>query len=264
MILGGFLLIFIILSLTIGGNETAKSVVTLMLNGAVLAINVFAVYLGLNPIFSTAIACALMGIISLFFQNGYNKKTLVAFISVASVVFVLVIFAYWIIVNWNLQGFPLGQVSIRESNGYNGEIGISMVLVQVATLLIILEGALIDTSVSVVSAMEEVRGHREGDILKSEEKSDNSFSGISIRELYDSGLNVGRNILSSTVNTLFFIFIGQNFVFFAYYKNDYTLESVLNSKALIQPTLGIIICAIGCIAVIPVTAFLGSRMLKNK
>ncbi len=248
MIILTFILIFVILCLAIGGDNTAKSIISLSGNALVLTAIVLAIVIGVNPLAVGIIGCILMTGISLFYQNGLNSKTLAAGAALLCVMAVMAWVGYLLIVYGNLQGFPPGQNEIRASNGYEENIGVSMVLVEAATLMIILEGALVDTALSVSSAMYEVKRHSKD---------------IGMREFFEAGMSVGRNILNSTVNTLFFIFLGQNIVMLAYYESDFTLESFINSKALIEPLGGIILSAIGCILIIPVTTIISVRIFRN-
>lgn len=243
-----FNIIFIGLCLTIGGNKTAKSLVSLGGNMAILAACVSLIYIGVSPLFCGIVACVAIATVSLFYQNGVNRKTVTSFVSLISLLFVLGIVGYLLVVHSNLQGFPLGQNSIRESNGYSETIGISMVFVEMAVILIVLEGALVDTSLSVMTSIYEVYHQNKN---------------TSTIELFEAGMSVGRNILNSTVNTLFFIFLGQEIVFFAYYENDYTFLTLINSKALLQPVLEISLAAIGCVLIIPLTSYIGSFAIKR-
>ncbi|MCI5698158.1 MAG: YibE/F family protein [Clostridiales bacterium] len=240
--------LFVFGAITVGRDGTAKALIGIMGNVIVLISIIFFIWIGVSGWIAVIAGCVFMALISLFYQNGVNEKTKTAFLSVGIMMICLGVISYFVIKVGNLQGFPVGQFAIRESNGYLGNVGVDFLILQVGVVLIMLEGAMVDTSISVASSMEEVGFH----------------SSASKDELFRSGMAVGRGILSSTINTLFFIFLGQNLIFFLFFKNDYTWVSMLNSKVLAQELAGMLMCAIGCVSIIPVTAFIGSKFLERK
>lgn len=245
MIIAFFSIIFVGIALVIGRDNTAKALIGVLSNIIVLLVTVLGIWMGLNPWIVIIISCILMAVVCLFYQNEINQKTKTAFVSTGIMMILLGACSYYFVASGNLQGFPIGQYHIRESNGYLSNVGIDFKILQIGVVLIMLEGAMVDTSISVVAAMEEV-----SKVYKT-------------KYIFESGLAVGRDILNSTINTLFFIFLGQNLVFFLYYHNDYTITSMINSKILNQELTSMLICAIGCVLIIPITAFIGSVLLNK-
>lgn len=243
-----FAIIFTFSAIAIGRDGTAKALIGILGNIIVITALIFSVWMGINEWLAIIISCVLMTAISLFYQSENKQKNRIAAMSVLLMMVLLAGFSYLIIYLANLQGFPTGQVSIRPANGYKAEVGVNFFALQMGVVLIMLEGAMVDTAISVVSSMEEVTKHAE----------------LSARDLFNSGMAVGRGILSSTINTLFFIFLGQNLVFFIFFRNEFTVESMLNSKILSQELISMLISAIGCVSIIPVAAFLSSRYMNTK
>ena len=248
MTLSIFAIIFIFSAIAIGRDGTAKALIGILGNIIVITVLIFSIWMGINEWLAIAVSCVLMTAISLFYQSDNKRKNWIVAMSVLVMMIVLAAFSYIIIEAANLQGFPTGQVSIRPANGYKAEVGMDFFVLQMGVVLIMLEGAMVDTAISVVSSMEEIVRH----------------SHLKPSELFESGMAVGRGILSSTINTLFFIFLGQNLVFFIFFRNEFTVESMLNSKILSQELISMLISAIGCVSIIPVAAFLSSRYMNTK
>lgn len=248
MTLSIFAIIFIFSAIAIGRDGTAKAIIGIFGNIIVIILLIFSIWMGVNEWIAIITACVLMTAISLFYQSENKRKNWLVAMSVLVMMIVLGAFSYIIIETANLQGFPTGQVSIRPANGYKAEVGVNFFVLQMGVVLIMLEGAMVDTAISVVSSMEEIVRH----------------SHLKPSELFESGMAVGRGILSSTINTLFFIFLGQNLVFFIFFRNEFTVESMLNSKILSQELISMLISAIGCVSIIPVAAFLSSRYMNTK
>lgn len=241
--------IFIFLVFILGTDRTAKSIIALALNCAVLFGIMTIIQIGFNPIFTTFIGCILITAASLFFQNEVNTKTLTAALSVGIVLCILAFLIWFIVRHGNLQGFPIGEYNIRKTNGYSEKIGINMVSIQISVFVLILIGAIIDTSNSITSAVYEV--FRNNPRLTS-------------KEIYFSGLSMGRDILSSTTNTLFFIFMGEYMITFITYMEYYNFQALVNSKEFLQEIIGITISAIGCVIIIPIAALNCSIFFKSR
>ena len=110
-------------------------------------------------------------------------------------------------------------------------------------------GAIMDTAMAITSSLFEFNE------VKSE---------ITIKELIKMGFNVGRDILGTTVNTLFFATIGETMMIsILFMKNNYTFESVINSKEFFQNLFSLAISNIGCLLIIPISIFIGTYMLKG-
>lgn len=242
--------LFIILTITVGGDRTAKTSVTIGINGFILMLSVFFIYWGAPALLITLIASFLVICCTIFFQNERSVKTETAFISVLIIVLITTLLIFVFVYEGNLAGFPtLGEHKIRPSNGYEANIGMNMNMLQVAVILIALTGAIIDTAVAVTSGVYEV-------------KRNNPQLGKN--QLFMSGMRIGREIISSTVNTLFFIFAGEFLIMFVNFSMFYSFSMMINSKEFAQGSINILISAIGCILIIPVAAYLSGLMFTKK
>lgn len=240
--------VFIGLILLVGGDRTAKSLITLGFNAFVLLCTIFAINIGINPIISTIMSCIVISVITLFYQNEVNIKTKLAFISVVIVIAILFLMIFKLTSSSNIQGFPLDQLSVRDSNGYSRNINRNMLFIQISVVLMVFIGAIIDTALAVTSALYEVYHHN---------------PDLSKQKLFQSGIGIGRDILSSTVNTLFFIYIAEYLTLFIQFVNDYSFSQMINSKQFCQEFISISLSGIGCILIIPIAALLGAWFYKD-
>mgnify|MGYP001157862621 CR=1 FL=1 len=242
--------IYIILSLFIGGDRTSKALITLSVNLILLFLTVGAVFIGASPVVAALLSCLLITLNTLFYQNEVNPKTKAAFVSVIIIIALMLPLIYWLTTASAIYGFPVGQYTIRKSNGYEEAIGINMVCIQILVILIILIGAVIDNALSVTSSMYELY---------------QTNPAISRRELFASGMNIGKNILSSTVNTLFFIFMGEYFTLFILFMRYFTFQQMINSKEFAQQVITITVSGFGSILIIPAAALISCLFyLKEK
>lgn len=236
---------FVILVLLIGTEKMTQSLVTILLNMLIFFGILAAINYHVPPVIATVAGCALIFVTSVFYQNQVNEKTICTFCSVLIVVTLCAAFAYWICSYANLQGFPIGQYfNIKEANGYSANINANMLALQVAMTLIVMLGTAVDTSLSVSSALYEV--HRHNDDLGK-------------KELFRSGISVGRDIVSSSIHTLFFIFVAEYMTLFIYLIKYSTVAAAVNSKELAQQVIIITIAGIASVLVIPVTSFICAK-----
>lgn len=240
---------FILLVLLIGGDRTAKALVTLAGNAVLLAATVLAIYKGATPLLCTLFSCICVTLLTLFYQNEINQKTKTAFWAVLAVIVVLMAFLWYLGTVPSIQGFPVGQYEIRESNGYAPDIHINMCLLQIAALLTVLMGAIIDTALAVTSALYEVHANN---------------PRLNRSELFFSGISVGRDILGSTINTLFFIFMAEYVTLFLQFMEYYSFSQMVNSKEFAQEVISIAVCGIGCVLIIPIAALFGALAYSQK
>ena len=81
-------------------------------------------------------------------------------------------------------------------------------------------GAVLDMALTVTTSVYEVSIHK---------------PEMKLTELVESGMQIGREVIGTTVNTLLFAYLGESLLLFSYLKmQDYTLETLLNSKILFQ------------------------------
>lgn len=243
------LFIVVLMSLLTGGDRTAKSLITAAINILILAGAIFVMYLGLNPLISGFLSSVLISAVTIFYQNEINAKTKASFISVMVVVTISSILIFLLVQMGHIQGFSLiGDEKFRDTNGYGSNIGINMIFVQVVVFIIVLMGAVIDAAVAITSGTYEIAKLN---------------PNLSNHELFTSGTNIGQSILSSNVNTIFFVFAGEYMIMFVNYLSYYSLKTMINSKDFAQSTISITVTAIACVIIIPITSALAPRFFKK-
>ena len=188
--------------------------------------------------------------ITIFYQNEVNDKTRVAFIAVIVIAAVMLALIAVFVYGGHLQGMSfVGENKIRQSNGYSGDIGVDMFAIAILVMLWTLVGAIVDTAMAIVSGVYEIARHN---------------PEYEQRELILSGMKIGGSILSSTVNTLFFIFAGEYLILFINFSMYYSLEVMINSREFAEGIINIIISAVGCIAIIPAASCLAAYRFSKK
>ncbi|WP_456274833.1 YibE/F family protein [Bacillus sp. AK031] len=241
------------LMILIGGKKGARSFFALFLNFGVL---LFVLFLmndpNINPIILTLIACILISCISLFYISEYNIKTLTAFISTMATTGVLLFFILMLTEVSMIQGFS--EEEIEEIGAFSLFVGVDFVKIGASMVLMSTIGAIIDLSISISSPMREIHYHN---------------PAISRTELFKSGISIGRDILGTSTNTLFFAFFGGYMALLIWFKDlSYSIGDIVNSKVFSSEMIFIGSAGIGVALAIPITAWITAYYLvrteKNK
>ena len=239
------LIIFLVLLLLIGGDRGVVSLISIAGNLITFFIMIWLMAAGFNPFIVTFAGCLLVNSITLLYQNGKNIKTKSAFISVGIIMALLLFIVIFFSTNMHIEGLNEIEMVSEMSLYYSLITGVNMHSVSICMILIGLLGAVMDTAVSVSSGLYEVSSSKE----------------CTSKELFNSGMTIGKDILSTTVNTLYFAYIGEALMLLIYLKEyNYNFISILNSKAFLTDFTCIIFSMIGCLLIIPVTSYICSKL----
>lgn len=238
-------LILFILLLLVGRKQGLKTFLCFYMSYFLILIYIIFMGYGCNAIIMSLIICIIESLISLYLLNGYNTKTKSSFISISVVLIFMFIVILFIGKNANIQGFS--YESIESIGMFSLDINYNMTDVIIGMYLVCTIGTIIDTSISISSSVNEIY---------------ESNNKLSKKELYLSGMNIGRDILSTTINTLYFALIASFIAFFVWHRSE-MLEYVLNYKVFVQDVLELLFCFIASILIIPITSYVCSRRLVN-
>lgn len=242
------LLILLLLMIYVGGKRGVKLFFACCLNFFLLILIFYFITIGFNPIIITILGCLLFSLIILYFVNGENIKTKTSLHSVCIILIVLLLLIIIISKNSLIAGF--GSESFEEINMFSYDIDIDFTNITISLILIGLVGATIDSAISISSSLYEIYINNKK---------------ISKQELFKSGLNIGKDILGTTVNTLFFAFLGEFLTLILWFKTDnYCFSEIINNKTFAKEIIKIMFSIIGSILVIPLTAYITSYKLKKE
>jgi len=239
-------IIFLILLLLVGRVRGLKTFLTFYLSLFLIIIYLFLMALGFDSIIVSIIICILSSVVSLFLLNGYNLKTKAAFRSIMVVLMFIFTITCMIGSRANIQGFSME--SIESIGGFSHDINYDMTKLFVGMYLVCAIGTIIDTSISISSALNEVYVNNKK---------------LNQKELFLSGMNIGRDILATTINTLFFALV-STFIGFMMWHREADIEFIINYSSFVQKVFELFIAFIGSILVIPVSSFISSKMLFNE
>ena len=241
--------ILLFLMILIGGKKGARSFLALFFNfGIVLLMVFFITAPAINPIVITLIACTAISAINLFYINQINSKTITAFLSTMITIVLMLILIYFITKKTMIQGFS--EEEADEISVFSLNLGVDFVKIGTAMIIMSTIGAITDVAISITSPMREVYLHR---------------PDMKQRELFLSGIRIGKDILGSNTNTLFFAFIGGYLGLLLWFRDlKYSFGAVINSKVFAGEMVTIFCAGIGIALIIPIASWINAWYLLKK
>jgi uncharacterized membrane protein len=238
--------ILFLLMILIGGKKGVRSFIALFFNFGVLLLTVLIMTIpNANPIILTLIACTVISCINLFYINEVNTITKTAFISSIITIVVLLFFIVIVTENAMIQGF--GEEETEELSIFSLYIGVDFVKIGASVIIMSTIGAITDTAIAISSPMREMFHHH---------------PFISRKDLFTFGLNIGKDILGTSTNTLFFAFFGGYMALLIWFKDlSYSVGEVVNSKIFSAEMITIFCAGIGVALIIPITSWITAYFL---
>ena len=224
-----------------------KLFLSVVFNFIILMIIFYLIAVGLNPIICSLIGCFIISYIILYYVNERNVKTESSLKSVIIVLIILSFLIFFVTKISRIAGF--GYESYEEINMFSYDVKIDFTNIAISMILISLIGATVDSSIAISSALYEVYDNNKN---------------LSKKDLFLSGMNIGKDILCTTNNTLMFAFLGEFMTLLIwFYKGDYSVLEIVNAKTFVSEMIKILFSAVGCIIVIPITAYITTESLKK-
>lgn len=200
--------LFIFTLLFVGKKQGFFATLSLAINILLLswALDLY-VNLGWNLLVLSGIAVILFTVISLLLVNGRNEKTYAAIITTILGTFISVLITYLAMVFTASEGLYYEEMSFL-TRPYE--------LVFLAGLFIGALGAVMDVAISISSALYEFY---------------QKDPQISNKELRKSGFNIGKDIMGTMTNILFFAYISGTIpILIVYFKNASPLGFALSTN----------------------------------
>lgn len=240
--------ILLILMVAVGGKKGAKSFLTLILNFVTLFVMLGMMALGSDPIKVAVYGCIMISSITLFYMNGFNKKTVSSLISVMIVVLAAILLTMKMGTDAKIQGF--GEEQAEGVLCLSLYVNLDFSKVVIGVILMELLGAIIDVSISISSSMNEI-------LINNKSMTRDG--------LFQSGMNIGRDILGTMTNTLLFAYISGFMTLIIWFiTKNYTFADMINAKVFCAEVFEIMASGIGVLLIIPVTAAVASIILFDR
>ena len=237
--------IFAAMLVLVGRSNGIKALITLGITvGLVFGVFLPCIIRGLSPMLSALGVCSVSTVLTLFIVGGNNKKTYTAVLSTIGGVIVAGLFAF--IAGKLLALSGLGNEDAQMLAFIPQHRAIDYQGLLFAGIMIGALGAVMDVAMSISSAMWEI-------IAVS--------PAIPQKQLMQSGMNIGRDIIGSMSNTLILAYVSTSIpvlLLFILFSNGFT--EIINLELLAAEVLRAVAGSIGLICTIPLTVQLVGRL----
>lgn len=205
-------------------------------------------YVGFSPFFSAVVIVILTTIVTMYLIGGYSLKTLCAILGTIAGVVVAGIIAYIFGKLAHISGFNVSDIESLIYVGQNSKLQIGGVLF--SGILIASLGAVMDVSISVASTISEIHKHR---------------PNCTVKELFNSGISVGRDMMGTMSNTLILAFTGGsiNILIMVYAYNMPYLQ-IINMYSIGIEILQGFSGTLGVILTVPFVSVISSVLMVKK
>jgi len=236
--------IFCALLLVIGRKKGFRSILSIIATlGLIFFILVPMVLNGFCPIATAVLTGILSTIITIYLVGGLNSKSSSAIIGTSISLIFAGILSMLAIYFAHLTGFAgeenMFLYAVRPDLSFTGVLSASMIIAAL--------GALMDTAVSIASTINEIH---------------ETDSTLGVKELFKSGMNVGRDIIGTMSNTLILVYLGSALPL-VLLSNNIDLNKFFNLNQVATEILSALIGSIAILACVPITAIVASILIKR-
>ena len=241
--------IFFAAGIFFGRLRGLTSILGLCLSIAILALYIVPRILdGADPIATTLIGACVIVCLSLFLAHGFKKRTWIALMSTLATLFVAASLA-WAFVHFG-KLFGLGTEDAFYLQAFPG-VNINLQGLLLGGIIIGSLGILDDVTTTQTATVDEIA---------------KANSSLSVTDLYQRGLSVGREHIAALINTLALAYAGSAlplFLLFVLNKNQ-PLWVILNGELVAEEIVRSLVGSLALILAVPIATFLAAYFLKRK
>ena len=249
MAIYGFALIFAAVVCAIGGKKGVYAILSLVFAFAcIIGIMFPMMYRGISPIVLTIIVAVLTTIVTLGLLGGYSSKTVSAILGTAIGVVIAAVAAMAFGKAAGITGYNVSDIEALNYVGQNTKIKIGELLF--AGIIISALGAVMDVGMSIASTIQEIY------------ETDKT---LSMKRLFVSGINVGRDMMGTMTNTLIFAYVGGAMTTLVInYAYDLSYRQLANSYVIGIEIMQGLSGSLGVVLTVPITALIASFLAVRK
>ena len=249
LVLYGIVALFLISVWAIGGRQGLNSAIGLIITFlCIIFMFIPMIYRGASPIGASMLVAALTTVVTMYLIGGRSTKTAAAILATILGVMLSGSLAAAFGRLAGISGYNVSDIEQLEYVAQMTDIKVGELLY--AGILISALGAIMDVAMSVSSAVHEVAARA---------------PELGFKELFRSGIHVGRDMMGTMSNTLILAFTGTsiNTLIFIY-AYGYSLNQTINMYSIGIEIIQGISATLGVIFTVPVAAYINALLLKKR
>lgn len=237
--------IFFILLLLIGKKKGLTSIISIISTIALIFFMLLPMILsGFCPIASAVLTGIISTVITIYLVGGLNSKSSSAIIGTSISLIFAGALSMLAIYFAHLTGFAgeenMFLYTTRPDLSFTGILSASMIISAL--------GALMDTAVSIASTVNEIF------------ETDKT---LSVKQLFKSGMNVGRDIIGTMSNTLILVYLGSSLTL-VLLSSNIDMNKFFNLNQVATEILSALTGSIAILFCVPITAIIAAYLIKKQ
>lgn len=248
--IGVLVFAFLALMWLVGGKKGINSIIALVFTCiVVMMMYVPMMYIGCSPFLAATLSVVLITVVTFVLLADFQVKSISGMLGTVCGVVVAGIIALLFGKLANVNGYNVDEVETLVYVGQNSKLDIGGMLF--SGILIASLGAVMDVAMSVSSSLHEIKLNR---------------PEITAKEMFRSGINIGRDMIGTMSNTLILAYVGGSLnLIMIIYAYSYQIHQVLNMYSVAIELMHGIAGTMGIILTVPFTSAITSFLLcRNK
>lgn len=241
-------IIFLLAILLVGKKQGLKTILSLVITIGIMFFWALPnIINGVSPLWVAILSSSVITVVSYLLISGFNKKTLAAALGTVGGLLlsaiVVLIFGYFARLS-GLNEESMYLAFLPQGTEFN------LVEILFAGIIIGALGACMDMSMSIASALEEI-------------KKENPYANRT--SLFRAGMNIGKDVMGTNTNTLILAYVGSSLtILILYMAYGMTFAQIADVEVISEAIIRSLAGSIGLIGVIPLTAFISSFLYSAK
>ena len=242
------LIIFLVVLIAVAGLKGIRSIIGLLISLCIIIFFVIPNILnGVDGVLVSLAGAALILIPTVYFVHGFKRKSTVAVLGALISLGIAAILSMIFTQTGKITGIGNDDALYLF---LGGNVKFQAQSLFLAGIIIGTLGVLIDMTIGQASAIQEI---------------DEANPDLTNKELYKSGMNIGKDHIGSLVNTLFLAYAGATLpLLISFTQNKEPLLFTLSIETTAMEIIRAIIGSISLILAVPITTLLGVYFAKRK
>ena len=239
--------LFLIVLIIVGGFKGVRAIVSLLVTISLISfVLIPSIEKGVNPLLSAVIVSTIATALTMLLVAGANMKCVASTLGTGIGVAISGIIATIVITIAPLSGLASTEAMILWGNQLY-QINFQGLLA--AGMIVSCLGAVMDVAISVASSIQEIKI---------------ANSNYSFKDLFKSGMNVGKDIMGTMTNTLVLAYTGMALPLLLLISHEQNPAKFLNLELVVSEITAAIAGSVGLIIAIPATALIMSYFVYKR
>lgn len=243
-----FVAVFIGMLCAIGGSRGFRSVLGIVFTfTGIIFLFIPMLYRGYSPAWASMGVVTVTLCVTLVLLGGFSAKSLSAILGSMSGIIISMFFLLAALKITHLTGFSGNEADmlIRIAGTMRMKAGELLF----AAILISSLGAIMDIAISIATSITEVYEHN---------------GSLTVRELFNSGMNMGRDMMGTMANTLIIAFMGTSLnVLILLYSWDISYNQLINNNMIGIYVIQAVSGGIAVILTVPAVSFFSAWLVRH-